>query len=273
MAEETTRSTSSYRIDPLLGSANYPVWKIKMYDILNDLGLDAYIGDSPPKDAAKDRKALTTIRLRVADKPLVYISKAKDARTAWSTLRNMYEPAGATSVVTLRRKLFRAHCAEGDDIEEHIRTLRGYETELAELGQALSAADFSMTLLTSLPDTDGWQSFISSVDTSSITDEKDPDSSKLIARILEKDLRDKSKNSAPELALMAKSKGKFCHRTKTIDSHDTRPRCFRCGKKSHFIRDCPEPASDSESDSDSKDSRRRHHRHAHVAVTEPDFAF
>ena len=35
--------TSVYRINPLKGLENYPVWKIQMMDILTDLGLWGYV--------------------------------------------------------------------------------------------------------------------------------------------------------------------------------------------------------------------------------------
>lgn len=46
-------------------------------------------------------------------------------------------------------KLFWAQCEEGSSIEEHIRTMQGYQQELHILGQKLSDEDFSMTILTS----------------------------------------------------------------------------------------------------------------------------
>jgi len=259
MAESTTSTTSTYRIEPLRGSENYAVWKIKMIDILTDLGLIGYIEAASPAsiDAMKARRALSIIRLRVEDGPLVYIASATTAKGAWDALKRMYEPAGSTGIVTARRKLFRAHCPDGADIENHIRTLRGYQTELANLGQALNPSDFSMTLLTSLPDS--WNTFISSIDPASMSDTADPDSSKLISRILEEDLRIRSKNSAPEIALPASGHHSRSH----ASQRQHRSRCFRCGKKGHMIRDCREPESDSDSDNNHGDS-------SHLAY---DFAF
>ncbi|THU95179.1 hypothetical protein K435DRAFT_897844 [Dendrothele bispora CBS 962.96] len=113
MAESSSTSHSVYRIDPLHGAEDYSVWKIKMLDILTDLGLEDYIGDTPPSDTTKDWKALSTIRLRVDNGPLVHISHAKKAQDAWKTLQNLYEAAGAIGVVSARRKLFRAQYDEG----------------------------------------------------------------------------------------------------------------------------------------------------------------
>ncbi|KAG6806735.1 hypothetical protein H0H87_002295 [Tephrocybe sp. NHM501043] len=47
-------STNAYRIDPLKGAENYAVWKIKMSDILTDLGLLGYVDGTSkaPEEAA-----------------------------------------------------------------------------------------------------------------------------------------------------------------------------------------------------------------------------
>lgn len=124
-----------------------------------------------------------------------------------------------------------------------------------------------MTLLISLPDS--WNSFISTVDPGSLSDKNDPDSSKLISRILEEDLWTYSKNSAPEIALPA--------RESHSSHHSNKPHCFHCGSKTHFLWDCPEPESNSDSDSDHNNHCHRHchHLQLHLAAAyiEPNFAF
>jgi hypothetical protein len=94
-------TTSAYRIQHLLGEENYTTWSVKMEDILTDQGLLDYVlgiisrpqhtrnadGDivDPQGTQAqaiqawdcKDRQALSQIRLRVSDDPLVYITDAK----------------------------------------------------------------------------------------------------------------------------------------------------------------------------------------------------
>jgi len=60
---------------------------------------------------------------------------------------------------------------------------------------------FSTILLTSLPDS--WDLFASTIDKFTILDTADPDSSKLISKILEEDLCKKSKNISSEITLLA----------------------------------------------------------------------
>jgi hypothetical protein len=170
--------------------------------------------------------ALSAIRLRVADHVLVYVSSAKSAAEAWQILRDTYEPSGAIGIVLVRRKFFRAECPEGGDIEEHIRLLRSYQTELATLGQKIEEADFSMTLLTSLPDS--WNAFTSTVDP---TEPVLKESAKLISKILLEDRRIKAGNGNDDTALAAKSRSQKSRKNVT---------CYKCGKKGHFKSDCPE---------------------------------
>src|SRR5271168_293511 len=99
----TSTSTNVYRIEPLMGAENYAVWKIKMINILTGQDLWEYVDGTTilPNDAAsqlgwrkKDRLALSMIRLRVADKMLVYVASLTSAREAWETLNSLLEGQG-----------------------------------------------------------------------------------------------------------------------------------------------------------------------------------
>ena len=112
---ESSSHTNVYRIEPLTGAENYAVWKIKMMDILTGQDLWEYVEGTitQPSDTAgkaawkkKDRMALSTIRLRVADKMLVYVASSTTAREAWEALRSLLEAQGALGIVQARRKLF-----------------------------------------------------------------------------------------------------------------------------------------------------------------------
>ncbi|KAF5354366.1 hypothetical protein D9758_010774 [Tetrapyrgos nigripes] len=196
-------SHSIYHIDPLQGADDYSVWKVKMLDILTDLGLDPYM--------EKPRQSLTTP------------PKAKKAKEAWTTLKNLYEAAGAIGVVSTQWNFFCAQCDNGGNIVEHIQTMHSHQAELAKLGHAISASDFSITLLTSLPRS--WNAFIGSIDLSSFSDAADPDSSKIIARILEEDRCLHDQSEPGNHVLTVKPQGKL--------------KCYLCDKIGHLIQDCP----------------------------------
>ena len=100
MADNAVTSTSMniYWIEPLTGAKNYAVWKIKMINILTGQDLWEYVDGTTilPSDLAaqsgwhkKDRLALSTIRLRVADKMLVYVASSTLAKEAWDMYGNL----------------------------------------------------------------------------------------------------------------------------------------------------------------------------------------
>ncbi|KAJ7138257.1 hypothetical protein C8R44DRAFT_531271, partial [Mycena epipterygia] len=92
---------SAYRIQHLSGEENYSTWAVKLTDILTDQGLIDY-GTQAAAIAEwdkKDRQALSQIRLRVSDDPLVYITNAKTSSAAWNTLADTYQPKGVIAVV------------------------------------------------------------------------------------------------------------------------------------------------------------------------------
>ncbi|KAF9017413.1 hypothetical protein BDZ89DRAFT_886147, partial [Hymenopellis radicata] len=103
----------------------------------------------------------------------------------------------------------RAQCPEDGDIKEHIRVMRGYQSELITLKQTISEEDFSVTLLTSLPNS--WNPFISSIPEDSLKD-----SSKVIARILTEVARLHERDSQ-STALTAVNRAEV--------------KCYKCGKK------------------------------------------
>jgi hypothetical protein len=90
-----------------------------MLDILTDQELDTYVKgskrDKPAPGAEAEvinawergtRKALSSIRLRVAESPMAYIRRATTAKEAWDKLESIYQPKGALAVIHVRRKLF-----------------------------------------------------------------------------------------------------------------------------------------------------------------------
>ena len=113
----------------------------------------------------------------MADKLLVYVASSKSSKEAWDSLKGLLEAQGLLGIVLARWKLFWAKCEDGTSIKDHIRTLRGYQEELHNLGQKIEDEEFSIILLTSL--LDSWNNYISSIDTSALTNVP-----QLIARIL-----------------------------------------------------------------------------------------
>ncbi|KAG5633481.1 hypothetical protein DXG03_007299 [Asterophora parasitica] len=98
----------------------------------------------------------------MGDSAFMYITGARTSNAAWSALTTMFE------------------CKDGKNIKEHICMMSGYLEELAALGSEITNEDFSITLLTSLPDS--WDPFISAINSVTLKE-----SHKLITHTLEED--------------------------------------------------------------------------------------
>ncbi|KAJ6545584.1 hypothetical protein B0H19DRAFT_1075872 [Mycena capillaripes] len=103
-------SSNAYRIKLLEGAQGYPTWATKIMDILTELEYDEYITgslcekpvvanqiDTATVSALKEwekkqRKALTVIRLHVAEGPMAYIQRATTGVEAWNKLQSANRP-------------------------------------------------------------------------------------------------------------------------------------------------------------------------------------
>ncbi|KAF5378035.1 hypothetical protein D9757_011525 [Collybiopsis confluens] len=153
-----------------------------------------------------------------------------------------------------------------------------YRKELAALNSKISDDEFSITLLTSLPDS--WDSFIQGVDTSSLSN-----STALIARILEQARRKIAKPSSDDIALPA---NRFKGKSGKSSPPSPNSTCHGCGRPGHFISDCYDTAAGKTyTEQQKKENHRRYMRNktrpnkshrAHLAQeedqpTETDYAF
>ena len=125
---------------------------------------------------------------------MAYIRKATTAKEAWEKLQSIYQPKGAIFIIHLCRKLYRAQCDEGDDVESHIRELTELRDELANYGQTMEDAEFAVCILTSL--LDSWDNWVSGIELTKITDSSD-----IVAHIVQQDQRQKAKPHSDETAL------------------------------------------------------------------------
>ena len=151
------------------------------------------------------------------------VAEATGSKTAWDNLRNAFEPKGPMTQVLVRRKLFRTQCDEGGNVEEHVRTLRGHQREYNSISPTsrISEEDFSLILLTSLPDS--WNTFVAAIDIAALGD-----SNVLIARILAEDQRIKSRN--PDQAFAAKFQNR---------KFNPNIKCFGCDQPGYIRKFCP----------------------------------
>jgi hypothetical protein len=155
----------------MLKGTNWMPWKRRMLAVLRDLELDKYIANdavepraakpTEPTDAEKtavqkwrsgDAKARTRIELAISDLEMIHISGAQTAKDMWKQLTLVKESKGKLGILATRRALYRTGADEGVGIVEHVSHLRKLQEELHLMGSVVSDEDFTMILLSSLPE-------------------------------------------------------------------------------------------------------------------------
>jgi hypothetical protein len=231
-----TEPTYITKVKPLTGADNYKSWCSQVIDILIEGDLDEYVvGDlcTVPMDPTlvadwkkKSKKALASIRLRVADGPKAFIKDCTVASDAWNILKGIYEPKGALARVQARRKLLHAQCEEGEDVIEHLTKMKEMYNDVLTVDDTFGQEEFCNCIVTSLPGS--MDNFVGTIDEVTM---RDPE--KLIAKVLLHVQKIKAKPGA-ESETTALPITKSHNR----DEDYKRKGCFNCGFTNHKINEC-----------------------------------
>lgn len=216
-----------FKIEPLRAD-NWLPWKRRVEALLTDRDLIGYVNGSitrvVPADkatptaeeatkmstwGAKDGKAQSQIVLTVSDTEMVHLSGATTAKAMWDQLRTVKEPKGKLGIMAARRRLYRTYADEGVDVVEHISKFRKIQEELALMGSVVSDEDFTMLLITSLPES--WDTFTSAYfGSASGTSGASITSHELVAILIDEDRRRKERNgSSSDSAFVARGGSSF----------------------------------------------------------------
>jgi gag-polypeptide of LTR copia-type len=111
----------------------------------------------------------------------------KTAAEIWLQLCTIKEPKSTHAVLTAHKRLFHMTMEDSTRMEEHIAEFRHAQDQLANMGHALSDEDFSLLLITSLPET--WDQFTSRLfgSIASVSLSLNVNSSELISILMEED--------------------------------------------------------------------------------------
>ena len=240
------------QIEPLTGVDDWTAWKVQMEDFLFGLDLWGYVDGTmkkpTPKDASKetveeraartewekkDQSALIMIRMRVSKTLISLVMRCTTSTDAWKRLEKNFELKGILRVVQVRGKLLQARYGESDDMEEFLCSMVNLRETLTCLDQLLTEAEFSITLLTALPES--WDVFVSSINhQNDLTD-----SDEIMSRIRQH----ASRINDPETSLIARAK--------------QNSGCFQCRKQGHQKRDCPDRKKGKGKGKGGKDDRKK----------------
>ena len=103
----------------LTGSANYPIWALRMTAFLTKEDLHAVI-TADDVSTEVNGKALSNIQLLIEDGPLLQIQQITRAHEAWESLRNLYSLKGFSSEFLIYREFFNTYILKYNSIEEYL---------------------------------------------------------------------------------------------------------------------------------------------------------
>jgi len=92
----TGTETLTHKIEALEGASNYPIWRIRVEDVLCEIGYWGWVTGTTTVDNVEasqqdlwrtiDRRALSYIRGKCKEEPTMWIIGAKSARECWQLI-------------------------------------------------------------------------------------------------------------------------------------------------------------------------------------------
>ena len=162
----TILASSFYQIKPL-GQDNWLAWKHRTQAVLQEHKLIGHIEATISESARTnpgyhvwkeedDEKAQTQLELSMEDKELDNLT-GDNAAELWANLSTVKQSKGKMGILRTQKTLYWAIMDDSIELLVNIALLKHYRAELSALGSVMEDDDFSMLILSSLPDS--WESF------------------------------------------------------------------------------------------------------------------
>jgi hypothetical protein len=141
------------------GTGNFGLWQRRVKDLLVQQGLvKALYGKTKKPEKMTDdeweeldMKAVSTIRLLLADEVMYDVMEENSTAGIWLNLEKRYMSKSLTNKLHLKQKLYGLKMTEGADLRQHINTFKQIISDMLRIDIKFEDEDKAMMLLTSLP--------------------------------------------------------------------------------------------------------------------------
>ena len=152
--------SARFEIEKFNGKNNFEIWKVKMHDLLVQQGVaKALMGKSKqPYNITDDEwdemdeRAVSAIRLCLADDVLFNIVLETTLAGLWTKLEKLYMTKSLTNRILLKRQLYGLRVKEGTSIADHLNAFNTLLVQLQSIEVKIPSEDKAITLLCSLPE-------------------------------------------------------------------------------------------------------------------------
>eukprot|EP00253_Pinus_taeda_P012974 PITA_12974 len=241
-------SNAKFEVEKFTGKSYFALWKLKVKDLLLQQGLHKALDGAIKKPDTMitsdwedlDARALSTIRLCLADEVLFNIVEETTVSGLWEKLENLYMTKSLTNRIYLKRQLYNLRMKEGSNVAERLNFFNTLTCQLTDMEVKIQEEDKVITLLCSLPES--WDHFVTSISFSSADSLK---FESVVGALLSEEVRrktntetaaseamvargrSKERGEKPRGTSRSKSKGKKC-----------KVKCWNCNKVGHLKKDC-----------------------------------
>jgi hypothetical protein len=229
-------SSDKITMAKLTGSANYPIWALRMTAFLTKEALNAVIASNEVSDEING-KALSNIQLLIEDGPLLQIQHITRAFEAWQSLKNLYSPKGFSSEFLICREFFDTHLIKYNSMEEYLNKVKQLSDQLKAKNLELPKQVIIAWVLNNL--TDNYDGLVSNITQSLRTNIDSYTLESLFSNLLDESKRQESNDTNTDQALITSSgyKGKKPYKV-TKNSPQSKKYCANCKQHSHVTSNC-----------------------------------
>ena len=199
---------------------NYAIWSVDMKWLLITKCCWSAISDPDNVEEETDMKALALIGLHVQKHHKSSLADCETAKEAWDLLSTVYKAKSNARRLQLRKELNNLKLAVDEPLTKYVARARGIRDQLLAAGQEIKEEEVAWSVLAGLPD--NYESMVNIIEAGS--EELDLD------------------DMLPKLLIVEQRMAKQLPGTVAAYYHGSGngPNCWKCGKKGHVHRDCPE---------------------------------